>query len=557
MFNFHIKKQLSKTFFLDVNFQANSGEITTLIGKSGAGKTSILDAIAGLIPLDAGWIKTDQKDYTQLPVHLRQFGYVKQNSVLFPHLTILENMTYSSKKVDKKLEAYLDVFELSPHLYKRSAELSGGEAKRVAIVRTLMSEPQLLLLDEAFSALDPALRHKIRSYLKEQLQIPIILVTHDLAEAQEMSDYILAIDEGKIVEQHLPEKQEVQFSIAILAGGEGTRLGSCQKAFLRFENQTFLERMLHQMSTFDDVMISIRDKALYEAFPYQTHIDETTRIGPMGGLYTCLKQCRHEYLFICAVDMPHFKKELMLFIAEFISSDYDAFVIKSNDKVHPLCGIYKKTALPHIASMIDERNHRLTDLLARINTKYIPLAYSCFDEQVMINVNTKADLIRIKAPTVFCVSGIKNSGKTTLITKLIQAFKTEGYRIGVIKHDGHEFEIDHKGTDTYQHRAAGSDTTLIYSETQFALIKDQQQSKVEQLLKFFTDVDLVIIEGLKNSPYPKIELVLEEPVCDAHHLIAVATDGDYRHPAVPTFKRSDITGLVTRIKRKVLKEDER
>lgn len=553
MFEFNIKKQRSETFSIDVNFQVNIGQMTTLIGKSGAGKSSILDAISGLIPLDEGWIKVNGKDYTHMPVHLRQFGYVKQNSLLFPHLTVLENMTYNQKQTVEKLEEYIDVFELRPHLHKCIQALSGGEAKRVSIVRTLMSSPQLLLLDEAFGSLDLVLRLKIRTYLKKQLKIPVIVVTHDVAEAVNMSDQILLIDQGKIVPHHIKQTQTPNLSVAILAGGEGTRLGGCEKAFLSVENHTFIEKILNQLSAFDDVIVSVRDATLYETLPYRTLVDETPRIGPMGGLYTSLKHCHHEHLFVWATDMPYLEKELILFMAEFISSDYDAFIIRNQNKIHPLCGIYKKTVLPTIMHLINKENYRLMDLLARVKTKYIPLSYSRFNEQVIMNVNTENDLLKLQKPAVFCVSGVKDSGKTTLISQLIQGFKAQGYQIGVIKHDGHEFEIDHVGTDTSYHRQAGSDATLIYSKTQFAFMKVQQHVQIEQLLKLFSDVDLVIIEGLKESTFPKIEVVLKESICASAHLLAVATDGPFEHKVVPTFKRSDIEGLMALIQRKVLK----
>lgn len=557
MFNFKIKKQWRSDFTIDVNFQVEPGEIVALMGSSGAGKTSILDAIAGLIIIDAGQIERANKDYCEIPVHLRRFGYVKQDSLLFPHLTAFENMTYNRRQTPTQLEEYIDVFQLQPHLEKYPSELSGGQAKRVAMVRTLMSDPQLLLLDEAFSSLDSALRLKIRTYLKKQLNIPIVLVTHDETEATHMGDRILYLEQGTFVSHQLTSNAAPQLSIAILAGGEGKRLGGYDKAFLSIGHETFLERLLQQMTDFDDVMLSVRDQAPYTDYPYPTLMDITPRIGPIGGIYTSLQRCKHEALFVCGVDMPYVTKKLINFMSAFISTDYDAFIIKSTSKIHPLCGIYKKSALPYIEQMIQEKNYRLTDLLRRLNTKEIPLTYSCFSDDIVMNVNTKKDLQKLKTPAIFCVSGIKNSGKTTLITKLIEAFKGEGYRMGVIKHDGHEFDIDHRGTDTYQHRQAGSVQTLIYSKHQMAFMRDQEGFTVEAALNYFNDVDYIIVEGLKDSALPKIEVVVENSVCHTKHLLAIATDGSFKHPVVPTFKRSDIQALVALIKEKVVNGHQR
>ena len=198
MFEFNLKKQLSSNCMIDVSFGAREGEVTTLIGKSGAGKSSILNLIAGVVPLDEGYIRSEGIDYTDIPVYQRQFGYVQQQSHLFPHLSVYDNLTYSNNT--EKLEEYLDIFELRPHLDKKIKLLSGGEAQRVSFVRTLMSQPRLLLLDEAFSALDRILKLKLRQYLK-QLKVPILLITHDLEEAYEISDQIILIEKGKIIEK--------------------------------------------------------------------------------------------------------------------------------------------------------------------------------------------------------------------------------------------------------------------------------------------------------------------------------------------------------------------
>ena len=356
------------------------------------------------------------------------------------------------------------------------------------------------------------------------------------------------IDQKKIPEQNIRSKEQPQLSVAILAGGEGRRLGGCEKAFLIFRNQTFLKNILNELSDFDDVMISVRDANLYESLPHRIIVDETPRIGPIGAIFTCLKHSVHEYVFVCAVDMPYFKKELMMFVAEFINLDYDAFIIRSQNKTQTLCGIYRKTALPALAQMIDEASYCLLDLYPLIKTKYLPFDCNRFDEQILLNINTKADLSALKKPAVFCVSGVKNSGKTTLIAKLIQAFKKEGYRVGVIKHDGHDFEIDQVGSDTYQYQQAGSDATLIYSKCRFTFMK-RESVEIEQLLNYFDDVDLVVIEGLKDSIFPKIEVILEESVCQSEYLLAVVTDGTFVHSLVPTFRRSDIDELVMLIKR--------
>ena len=351
----------------------------------------------------------------------------------------------------------------------------------------------------------------------------------------------------------------MKLSVAILAGGKSQRMGS-NKSFLMYENQTFIDRILAQLGSFDEVLISVGDsKQEYEHLPYKLVEDEVNNIGPLGGIHACLKLCRNEHLFVCATDMPCIQRALVEFIVEFISSDYDCFVLKSKERVQPLCAVYKKSLIPLIENLLCENKYSLHELCDRSRTKYISLKYSCFDESVIANINSVSDMT--KKPVIFAVSGVKNSGKTTLITKLICHLKAEGYSIGVIKHDGHEFEVDTKGTDTYLFRQAGSDAALIYSQTKFALVKSfnslkhlkepltDVDFKLQHVLDYLCGCDIVIVEGLKHSNLPKIEVVLESSVCSEEHVLAFASDNGFKHEKIPTFSREDVPNLITVLKK--------
>ena len=205
MFEFNLCKRVNSDFIIDVSFKVDAEKISAIIGRSGAGKSTILNLISGVISLDSGFIKKDgvDLDFNTVLVHERQFGYIQQQSLLFEHLSVLENLIYNNKVGEVLLSKYIKMFELEPHLHKKAGKLSGGEAQRVSIVRTLMTKPQLLLFDEAFSALDKKLRLKLRNDLKQlktELNIPIIFITHDLNEAYELGDEIIVIEKGKIIE---------------------------------------------------------------------------------------------------------------------------------------------------------------------------------------------------------------------------------------------------------------------------------------------------------------------------------------------------------------------
>ncbi len=133
-----------------------------------------------------------------------------------------------------------------------------------------------------------------------------------------------------------------------------------------------------------------------------------------------------------------------------------------------------------------------------------------------------------KKQFIFAVSGVKNSGKTTLITKLLPELKKRGLRVAVIKHDGHDFEADVPGTDSWKYAQAGADGTCVFSSGKHMIIQYAPASSVEELVEAFPEADLILLEGFKYSEYPKIEIIRKgnslEPVCDPKHLLGIVTD---------------------------------
>ena len=136
----------------------------------------------------------------------------------------------------------------------------------------------------------------------------------------------------------------------------------------------------------------------------------------------------------------------------------------------------------------------------------------------------------MKRKRIVAISGIKNSGKTTLICRLLEIFKEKGLRVAVLKHDGHDFEPDVPGTDTYRQLQAGAYGTVVFSKGKYMLVKQQPQITEKELLEFFPEADLILLEGFKYSNYPKIEIVRKgnsaESVCNPKRLMAIATNLD-------------------------------
>lgn len=208
-----VSKQYQNKVVLDnISIEINKGEIISLLGQSGSGKTTLLNIILGLTKMDKGKIFFEGQDMTSVKMKYRGFNIVFQDYALFPHLNAYENIVYGLKNkkgmvTEEQVADYINFLELKPHLKKKISELSGGQKQRVALARTLVMKPKLLLLDEPLSALDGVIKESIKERIKsiaKELQLTIIIVTHDPEEALTLSDRILIINEGKIAQFGTP-----------------------------------------------------------------------------------------------------------------------------------------------------------------------------------------------------------------------------------------------------------------------------------------------------------------------------------------------------------------
>ena len=201
MIEVHIQKRLGD-FDLDVAFDAPAG-VTAIFGSSGSGKTSLINAVAGLIDPDCGRIvvagRTLFAPQVNVPVHKRNLGYVFQDSRLFPHLTVAQNLAFGGAFDSARI---IDLLGLSPLLARSPKSLSGGEKSRVALGRALMSKPAMLLLDEPLAALDGPRKAEILPYLerlRDEMAVPMIYVSHDITEVTRLANTLVVIDRGRVV----------------------------------------------------------------------------------------------------------------------------------------------------------------------------------------------------------------------------------------------------------------------------------------------------------------------------------------------------------------------
>lgn len=198
----------------NVSLNVREGELFSLVGPSGAGKSTVLHAVAGLEYVDSGTITIDGEDVTDLPPYERDTSTVFQSHALFPHMTVAENIAYGLKRegvkkaeINEKVGEYLELVELSGYSDRSIDELSGGEKQRVALARSLVKDPKVLLLDEPLSSLDQQLRVQLRVKLHElqrELNQTSIYVTHDQNVALSISDRIAIINNGEVEQVGTP-----------------------------------------------------------------------------------------------------------------------------------------------------------------------------------------------------------------------------------------------------------------------------------------------------------------------------------------------------------------
>jgi molybdate transport system ATP-binding protein len=275
-------------FELDIDVCFDAG-VTSIFGPSGSGKTTILDTIAGLRRPVEGEIEIDGRilfssmQGIHLPPRQRFIGYVPQEGALFPHLSVRQNIIFGSDRsglaTSKQisLDHVLEVLEITNLLQRPVTKLSGGEAQRVALARAMMSRPQLLLLDEPLAALDVGLKERILPYLRrvrEEFSIPMIYVTHNLTEVLTLADWVLIIQQGRLLAQGIPrevlkstrsimqlseEPLENVFRVALVetdrpAGRSKLRLPSGQEVFVPYIQSD--KRDLQIRISADDILLS-------------------------------------------------------------------------------------------------------------------------------------------------------------------------------------------------------------------------------------------------------------------------------------------------------------
>ncbi|MFD1801794.1 sulfate/thiosulfate ABC transporter ATP-binding protein CysA [Mixta tenebrionis] len=215
-----INKSFGRTRVLnDISLDILSGQMVALLGPSGSGKTTLLRIIAGLEHQNSGQIRFHGKDVSRLHARDRQVGFVFQHYALFRHMTVFDNIAFgltvlpkrerpSAQAIKQKVTQLLEMVQLAHLANRYPAQLSGGQKQRVALARALAVEPQILLLDEPFGALDAQVRKELRRWLRqlhEELKFTSVFVTHDQEEAMEVADRVVVMSQGNIEQVGTPD----------------------------------------------------------------------------------------------------------------------------------------------------------------------------------------------------------------------------------------------------------------------------------------------------------------------------------------------------------------
>ncbi|WP_175058820.1 tungstate ABC transporter ATP-binding protein WtpC [Thermococcus sp. 2319x1] len=206
----NVSKEWREFNLKDISFEVRANEYFIILGPSGAGKTLLLELIAGIFTPDSGKIFMDGKEITFLPPEKRNLAYIPQNYALFPHMKVYDNIAYGLKlrkiqknEIDRRVKEIAEILEISHLLHRKPKTLSGGEAQRVAIARALILEPKLILLDEPFANLDVQTRARLIQEMKrwkKELGFTALHVTHSFEEAVSLGDRVGVMLNGSLIQ---------------------------------------------------------------------------------------------------------------------------------------------------------------------------------------------------------------------------------------------------------------------------------------------------------------------------------------------------------------------
>ena len=347
-----------------------------------------------------------------------------------------------------------------------------------------------------------------------------------------------------------PLRNEARAPVTIgvlLAGGQGRRMGF-DKRTLEVGGATLVERGVAALrEVFPTVAVSLRAKADRDLAPSDCDViyDEIPG-SPLAGIASALTHY-DAHVFVLAADMPFAERAAIREVVEAFD-DVDVALPVVHGQIEPLHAVYGRGCLAPIQELLSAGNHKIPDLFSRMRVAEVPFATST----LFFSVNTPADLEDARRrldrdryddahrrPALAAVVGKSDSGKTTLLEKLIPELCALGLRVGAVKHDAHRFDIDVPGKDSWRLGQAGAEAYVVHSPAKLALVTAlaQEASLVDIVLRYFTGFDIVVVEGHKLQSPNKIEVFRQaaghdQPLCEPGEALATVTDtGISRDPS--------------------------
>ena len=326
----------------DLNLHIKKGEFLTMLGPSGSGKTTCLMMLAGFETATHGEILFDGKPINNIPPHKRDIGMVFQNYALFPHMTVGENISFplEVRKIDKneretKVINALEMVQMSEFINRKPAQLSGGQQQRIALARSLVFNPDLVLMDEPLGALDKQLREHMQYEIKnlhKKLGVTVVYVTHDQSEALTMSDRVAVFNDGQIQQLSTPdglyENPENAF-VAQFIGENNKLVGKVKKINQRevlvsiSKNLEITAKKVNCGDVGSSTTLSIRPERIHLNSKYKNKVKaKVKQLIYHGDHIRCLLELDKKNNFIVKIPNSNIKNSLK--VGEKISISWDS-----------------------------------------------------------------------------------------------------------------------------------------------------------------------------------------------------------------------------------------
>lgn len=327
-----------------------------------------------------------------------------------------------------------------------------------------------------------------------------------------------------------------QISAVVLAGGRASRMGGVDKGWMDLNGKPLIQHVLdHILPQVSRCLINAnRSLDAYGTLSLPVVTDLVPGFeGPLMGIATGLHHATTDWVLFVPCDGPFLPETLAArMLDSALKYDADIAVAHDGKRLQPVVALIKRDLLESVQAVLAEGERKIDRWYAQ--QRMVTVDFSDYPD-AFVNINRKSDIDELQQmPKLLGLAAWSGTGKTTLLKELLPVLKTQGVRVGVIKHAHHQFDVDHPGKDSYEIRHAGADQMLICSSERWALMVEEEQKSMPSLPDMLhqlnhSKLDLVLVEGFKQASFPKIELYRKEVkkpqlYIDDDNIIAVACD---------------------------------